>query len=105
MNHDFQYFCGGRFNLAVDLSDSTHTVFPEFIPENYDCSDKPIEILIKLIAMDQNYYDYFLVGGSKRFENFLLEVDGNSGNNKGIQGGFGVFGSYATDKLYRIINP
>ena len=54
--------------------------------------------------MDKNYYDYFIIGGGERFENFLLGGQGTSGNSLGIQGGYGVFGAVASDKLIRIIS-
>ena len=55
--------------------------------------------------MDYNYYEYFIVGSGDSFENFLFEGGGNSGQSWGIEGGYGIFGSYSSDKLYRILLP
>ena len=103
-DEDKSDFCGGEFQWFGDLSDSLYTVNPQFIEESDYCSDEPTELLIKLVAMDKNYYDYFIIGGGERFENFLLGGQGTSGNSLGIQGGYGVFGAVASDKLIRIIS-
>jgi len=105
-NDENQHFCGGRFYSEVNLRDSSYIVFPEFIESEYNyCSEDPTDLLINLISMDHNYYEYFVQGDGKRFENFLLEGSGTSGQAVGIDGGYGVFGSYASDKLFRTLLP
>ena len=62
-------------------------------------------IRIRLMAMDDNYYQYFARERFKDFSNFLFETSGTSGQSIGIDGGFGVFGAFATDTLTRVLSP
>ena len=55
--------------------------------------------MIRLTAMDENYYDYFVVGESGEYSNALLNYPTTKGRSVGIQGGFGFFGSIASDRL------
>ncbi|MAJ43790.1 MAG: hypothetical protein CMF96_03465 [Candidatus Marinimicrobia bacterium] len=107
--HNFEEskrFCGGRFYSEINLQDSSYIVFPDFIETEDDyCSDEPTDLLINLISMDHNYYEYFVIGNGLKFENFLLEGAGTSGQSIGIDGGYGIFGSYGSNKLFRIILP
>ena len=49
--------------------------------------------------MDENYYDYFVVGEAGEYSNALLNYPTTKGRSVGIQGGFGFFGSIASDRL------
>ena len=60
---------------------------------------------IRFIAMDDNYYQYFARERFKDFSNFLFETSGTSGQSIGIEGGFGVFGAFASDTLTRVLSP
>ena len=103
---EYERFCGGSFYSEISLQDSFYIVFPEFIESEDDyCSEEPADLLINLISMDYNYYEYFVRGNGKRFENFLLEGSGTSGQSIGIDGGYGIFGAYTSDKLFRILLP
>ena len=57
------------------------------------------------MAMDDNYYQYFAGERFKDFSNFLFETDGTIGQSIGIEGGFGVFGAFASDTLTRVLSP
>ncbi|MAI86855.1 MAG: hypothetical protein CMF99_06815, partial [Candidatus Marinimicrobia bacterium] len=48
---------------------------------------------------NHNYYDYFVVGESGEYSNALLNYPTTKGRSVGIQGGFGFFGSIASDRL------
>jgi hypothetical protein len=63
------------------------------------------EIQIRFMAMDVNYYQYFARDGYKDFSNFLFETSGTSGQSIGIEGGFGVFGAFASDIITRVLTP
>ena len=41
----------------------------------------------------------------ENFSNFLFETSGTSGHSIGIEGGFGVFGAFASDTLSRVLSP
>ena len=60
---------------------------------------------IRLMAMDDNYYQYFASERFKDFSNFIFEMSGTSGQSIGIEGGFGVFGAFASDTLLRTLTP
>ena len=55
--------------------------------------------IIRITAMDENYYDYFVIGESGEYSNALLNYPTTKGRSVGIQGGFGFFGSIASDRL------
>ena len=62
-------------------------------------------LFIRLLAMDDNYYQYFAQERFKEFSNFLFESGGTAGRSIGIEGGFGIFGAFASDTLYRTLVP
>tara|TARA_B110000438_G_C15808396_1_gene648500 strand:+ start:1650 stop:2966 length:1317 start_codon:yes stop_codon:yes gene_type:complete len=62
-------------------------------------------IEISLMVMDKNYYQYFSAQTFKEFSNFLFEDEGISGRSIGINGGFGVFGSFTSHSITRIVAP
>tara|TARA_B000000441_G_C21517975_1_gene218785 strand:+ start:225 stop:392 length:168 start_codon:yes stop_codon:yes gene_type:complete len=55
--------------------------------------------------MDENYYEYFIVGESGEYSNALLNYPTTKGRSIGIEGGFGFFGSIASDGLMLKISP
>ena len=97
-------WCGDKFERAVDLSDSTYTVPGEFCDDTGD-SLAPEDFFIRLTSMDKNYYEYFITGEVEEYSNLFLNNPTTKGRSIGIEGGFGVFGSIASDGIIRVIVP
>ena len=96
-------WCGGYFDpFVVDLSDNgltPYTIYPWICSENLNQGTETRDYIIRITAMDENYYDYFVVGESGEYSNALLNYPTTKGRSVGIQGGFGFFGSIASDRL------
>ena len=54
-------------------------------------------LLLNLMSMDNNYFDYFIRYGEVEFSSPTIG-EGGSGRSFGIDGGIGVFGSVAIDR-------
>ena len=54
-------------------------------------------LLLNLMSMDNNYFDYFIRYGEVEFSSSTIG-EGGSGRSFGIYGGIGVFGSVAIDR-------
>jgi hypothetical protein len=53
--------------------------------------------------MDENYYEYFVIGEVGEYSNGLLNYPTTKGRSVGIEGGFGIFGSIGSDwKMLKI---
>jgi len=126
---DFEYngviinqYCPGTCEMCISteldpIDDRIWTVLDFTIFENYIdisvdsigyCGDGNPDyetLRIRLMAMDDNYYQYFAAERFKDFSNFLFETDGTTGQSIGIKGGFGVFGAFASDTLTRVLSP
>mgnify|MGYP005695397411 FL=1 len=63
------------------------------------------DYFIRLTSMDENYYEYFILGESGEYSNALLNYPTTKGRSVGIEGGFGFFGSIASDGLLLKISP
>ena len=55
--------------------------------------------------MDDNYYEYFITGEAGEYSNMLLNYPTTKGRSVGIEGGFGFFGSIASDGIYGVNVP
>ena len=97
-------WCGGFFQSAVDLSDSSYAVPGEFCEETTDTL-RPKDYYIRLTAMDDNYYEYFITGESAEYSNMLLNYPTTKGRSVGIEGGFGFFGSIGSNQVLKTILP
>ena len=98
-------WCRPYFERIVNLSDSLYTVPTEFCEESQDDQLISEEYFIRLTSMDYNYFKYFIRGEVEDYSNFLIDSPATKGRSVGIEGGFGVFGSIATDEVYRIVVP
>ena len=64
---------------------------------------EPAPFIIRLMTMDENYYEYFIKGEEGKYSNFLLGSGTTAGQSVGIEGGLGVFGAVASSKVQRVI--
>jgi len=104
------YACGA--NQVHLIADRTDTVWTSQVS---DCSNSwwdegeyedAIQLEVLLESMDSQYYDYFIEHGNKNeFISFIMGSEGATGRSFGIEGGYGVFGAIATDKIERIFVP
>ena len=96
-------WCGGDFDpFVIDLTNSDQnpiTVQTEYCFEEPSNDNQSKDYFIRLTAMDDNYHDYFIIGESSEYSNALLNYPATKGLSKGIEGGFGFFGSIASDGL------
>lgn len=124
--YSVKYNLNGDFNgmITTGLKEEKNTICGadhyKYLPPNssvwttppVDCSDwwwdttfdEPDSLFIKLRTVDENYFNYFIKREGKDFVNFL-SGDGMVGHAFGVEGGFGVFASFASDKIYRVIVP
>jgi hypothetical protein len=100
----WQEWCGGFFEQAVDFSDSSAFIPGSFCEETID-SPQPEDYFVRLTAMDDNYYEYFITGEIGEYANLLLNYPTTKGRSVGIEGGFGVFGSIGSSQVLKTILP
>ena len=95
-------WCGGYFDpFIIDLEDdseNSRSIFSEFCEQALEEVETK-DYLIRLTAMDDNYYEYFVTGEMGEYSNALLNYPTTKGRSIGIEGGFGFFGSIASDNL------
>ena len=99
--------CGYFDPLIIDFSDvdkNPTSVFPWICNETLE-SFPVQDYFIRLTSMDENYYEYFILGESGEYSNALLNYPTTKGRSVGIEGGFGFFGSIASDGLLLKISP
>lgn len=96
-------WCYGYKSSIVELSENTQIVYPTYCDEHVS-NIEPQTALIKLMAMDENYYDYFIRGASEDYTNITVP-NTTKGRSSGLEGGFGFFGAIASDQILRPILP
>ena len=84
---------------VVNLEEGTHTTDTVFCERTFT---RPY--LLRLTAMDANYYEYFVTGEASDYANTLLPSNTSQGWGVGIDGGYGVFGAIASDSMQRMIS-
>ena len=107
LNSTSSGWCGGEFDpFMVDLDDGEQykqTIDPLLCLEQSEQNNAK-DYVLRLTSMDNNYYDYFIVGESGEYSNALLNYPTTKGRSVGLEGGFGLFGSIASDwKIVKII--
>ena len=99
--------CGYFDPFIIDYSDNNQnpsSVYPWICNETEETF--PVrDYFIRLTSMDENYYEYFIIGESGEYSNALLNYPTTKGRSVGIEGGFGFFGSIASDVLILKISP
>lgn len=104
-NYPYVYICGANQWDVLELGDSSWTSSVPRCEDDRWGYDEPDTLEIQIMAADENYYEYFIKHAYEdEFVNFLLG-GGSSGLAYGVEGGFGVFGSIATDRIQRILVP
>jgi hypothetical protein len=94
-------YWGIEDQVIIEPGQSEWSSIPED-PSIFDSDDVRRQLEIKLTAMDENYYQYFYKKAlDDEFVSFLLG-SANSGVSCGIEGGYGVFGAIASDRVYRV---
>jgi len=62
-------------------------------------------LIVHMLSMDQNYYEYFIkYGEDPEFSNLLIG-SGGSGGGFGLDGGIGFFGSIGIDRAFIPVMP
>jgi hypothetical protein len=100
------YYIGGPCGIAqeklISPGDDSWIYHREFCDENTSDQDWDDDwLLLQLMSMDQNYYDFFIKFSQQDQEYSNLFIgQGGSGRNYGIEGGIGVFGSVTFDRTF-----
>ncbi|MDP6032565.1 MAG: DUF4249 family protein [Candidatus Marinimicrobia bacterium] len=100
---DFEKGCEPDFDRVVDLQEGTYTVPVRICEERQAEPSEPEPFIIRLMTMDENYYEYFIRGEEGGYNNFLLGSGTTAGQSVGIEGALGVFGAVASSKVQRVI--
>ena len=62
-------------------------------------------LIIHMLSMDQNYYEYFIKYGEDPEFSSLLIGSGGTGGGFGLDGGIGFFGSIGIDRAFIPVMP
>ena len=96
--HKSEYFESGETEWTTKIFSC--------IDNNYGYyGENPDSLSINLTFMDINYYNYFVKNDKDEFLNFLMGMSGSTQNAFGVEGGLGVFGSYAKDIVILPFDP
>lgn len=96
--HKSEYFYNGETEWPTKIFSC--------IDNNYGYySENPDSLSINLTFMDINYYNYFVKNDKDEFLNFLMGMSGSTQHAFGVEGGLGVFGSYAKDIVILPFDP
>ncbi|MBC8484732.1 MAG: DUF4249 family protein [Bacteroidetes bacterium] len=99
------WICGAEQRCVREPGDSswTSSIVDCHYYENE--SSEPDSFMIELHTLDDNYYEYFIKHAwEDEFVSFLLG-GGDAGLTIGVEGGYGVFGAIAADRVYRVVVP
>ena len=91
------FSCGLRQENIIKPEEASWTYRRDICDESYDQEWDEDLLLLNLMSMDNNYFDYFIRFGEVEFSSSTIG-EGGSGRSFGIDGGIGVFGSVAIDR-------
>ena len=93
-------WCGGILENSISFDNGNHEISPASC-DNQGLDLDPELFLLRLIAMDDNYYEYFMTAEIGDYSNFLLSSPTTKGRSIGVEGGFGIFGAIGSD--YKLV--
>ena len=91
------FSCGLWQENIIKPEEESWTYRRDICNESYDQEWDEDLLLLNLMSMDNNYFDYFIRFGEVEFSSSTIG-EGGSGRSFGIDGGIGVFGSVAIDR-------
>ena len=91
------FSCGLWQENIIKPEEESWTYRRDICDESYDQEWDEDLLLLNLMSMDNNYFDYFIRFGEVEFSSSTIG-EGGSGRSFGIDGGIGVFGSVAIDR-------
>jgi len=96
-NYGGGFTCGLWQENIIKPEEESWTYRRDICNESYDQEWDEDLLLLNLMSMDNNYFDYFIRFGEVEFSSSTIG-EGGSGRSFGIDGGIGVFGSVAIDR-------
>ena len=91
------FSCGLWQENIIKPEEESWTYRRDICDESYDQEWDEDLLLLNLMSMDNNYFDYFIRFREVEFSSSTIG-EGGSGRSFGIDGGIGVFGSVAIDR-------
>ena len=91
------FSCGLRQENIIKPEEASWTYRRDICDESNDQEWDEDLLLLNLMSMDNNYFDYFIRFGEVEFSSSTIG-EGGSGRSFGIGGGIGVFGSVGIDR-------
>ena len=91
------FSCGLWQENIIKPEEESWTYRRDICEESYDQEWDEDLLLLNLMSMDNNYFDYFIKFGEVEFSSSTIG-EGGFGRSFGIDGGIGVFGSVAIDR-------
>ncbi|MBC8346412.1 MAG: DUF4249 family protein [Candidatus Marinimicrobia bacterium] len=101
------YYCGIEFSRIVSPGTTEWTTPPNDCLESERWQGVLLEgdsLEIILRTMDDQYYEYIIKESAGGFVDFLTG-SGGIARSIGVEGGYGVFGAIAADRIYRPLIP
>ena len=98
------FSCGLWQENIIKPEEVSWTYRRDICDESYDQEWDEDLLLLNLMSMDNNYFDYFIKFGEVEFSSSTIG-EGGFGRSFGIDGGIGVFGSVAIDRHWIPIIP
>ena len=96
-NYGGGFSCGLWQENIIKPEEESWTYRRDICDENYDQEWDEDLLLLNLMSMDNNYFDYFIRFGEVEFSSSTVG-EGGSGRSFGINNGIGIFGSVAIDR-------